>query len=76
MNVPRSRRCTWGGKTASERMSFPPDLLDELARVFARAAVEAFLAALSGGEDLKESLKETNNSSPTDHGRTSQDTSG
>jgi hypothetical protein len=26
-------------------LNFPPHLLDELARVFARAAVEAFLAA-------------------------------
>jgi hypothetical protein len=32
-------------RRGSKPLSFPPHLLDELARVFARAAVEAFLAA-------------------------------
>ena len=31
-------------------MSFPPEVLDELARVYARAAVDAFLSALSSAK--------------------------
>jgi hypothetical protein len=49
-------------------MSFPPELLDELARVYARAAVEAFLAALPEG-NIEESTQETNDPPPSDDGR-------
>jgi hypothetical protein len=49
-------------------MSFPPELLDELARVYARAAVEAFLAALSEG-NIEESTQETNDPPPSDDDR-------
>ncbi len=49
-------------------MSFPPELLDELARVYARAAVEAFLAALSEGS-IEELAQETNNLPPSNDGR-------
>jgi hypothetical protein len=44
-------------------VSFPPQLLDELARVYAHAAVDALLAVPSG-EDLKVSRGE-NSDSPT-----------
>jgi hypothetical protein len=43
MSGHRLRRCTWGGKPASESVSFPPHLLDELARVFARVALDRLL---------------------------------
>lgn len=49
-------------------MSFPPELLDELARVYARAAVEAFLAALSEG-NIEEPTEEKNDPPPSDDGR-------
>ena len=74
MSVHRSRRYTWGGKTAST-VSLPPDLLDELARVYAHAAVDALLAALNG-EGLEELPKETNDSTSADNGPTSLDVPG
>ena len=73
MSVPRSRRCTWGGKTAS-KVGFPPHLLDELACVYARAAVEALLAE-PREKDIEPS-PEAKNSAPSDDGRRSEDAPG
>ena len=60
-------------------MSFPPHLLDELARVFARAAVEAFLAGTvtaAAREGAAKSDTDSTESTLIDLDRTSQDTPG
>jgi hypothetical protein len=56
------------------KVGFPPHLLDELARVYARAAVETLLVEL-GGKDI-ERCPEANNSAPSDDGRPSEDVPG
>jgi hypothetical protein len=58
-------------------VSFPPHLLDELARVFARAAVEAFLTATATAaaeEGVAKSDNDSSDSTPIDLDRISQDT--
>jgi hypothetical protein len=43
MSAPKSRQSIWGGEIASNYVSFPPRLLDELARLFACAALDRFI---------------------------------
>jgi hypothetical protein len=43
MSAFQSQRSIWDGEPAREAVSFPPHLLDELARLFARAAVDRFV---------------------------------
>jgi hypothetical protein len=60
-------------------VGLPPHLLDELARVFARAAVEAFLAATvtaAAGEGVTKSDNDSSDSTPMALDQTSQDTPG
>jgi hypothetical protein len=60
-------------------VSFSPHLLDEFARVFARAAVEAFLAATvtaAAEEGVAKSDNDSNESIASDLDRTSQDPRG
>jgi hypothetical protein len=61
-------------------LSFPPHLLDELARVFARAAVEAFLAATVAAAQEDEGVAKSDNDSsdltPADLDPTSYDPHG
>lgn len=56
-------------------MEFPPHLLDELARVYARAAVDALLAA-SSSENTEASQSESSDSSAGEGGQIAQDASG
>jgi hypothetical protein len=59
-------------------LSFPPHLLDELARVFARAAVEAFLAATvtAAEEGIAKSDNDSSDLTPAGLDPTSHDTPG
>jgi hypothetical protein len=60
-------------------LSFPPHLLDELARVFARAAVEAFLTAtvtVAAEEGIGKSDNDSSDLTPADLDPTSHDTTG
>jgi hypothetical protein len=56
-------------------MNFPPHLLDELARVYAHAAVDALLAVPSG-EDTDAAQSESSDSPAGEGGQIAQDASG
>ena len=49
MNGPRSRRYTSGGNVVGARVTSASELLDELARVYARVAIEEFLTRAANG---------------------------
>jgi hypothetical protein len=60
----KSQRYTWGGETASEHVSFPPHLLDELARLFARAALDQLLEESAAQEPRQDDSGDSCGSPP------------
>jgi hypothetical protein len=53
-----------GGETASEHVSFPPHLLDELARLFARAALDQLLEESAAQEPRQDDSGDSCGSPP------------